>query len=136
MRRNKHLLAFTLLEVLLALLMFSIVIVGLYSVLRNGIKSWTFYNSKSDENADLREFFRIFRKDAQNILNYEEDLPFIGKTNEVIFVTLSTSPLGARVVRIIYRFDPAKNIVTRLVATQDEGLDVKAAKTDGQFDLG
>ena len=125
---------FTLVEMLVAFIIFSIISITVYSVFRSGLKTWTASSEWLEENQKARNFFSFVSRDLKNMVNYSKDMPFEGKEGEMTFMTIADSraavgdePPG-RLVKVSYGYDPDKKVALRRVAGQAEGFDGKLAK--------
>lgn len=124
---------FTLIEILVAITIFSIVALSVAAVFRSGLRTWSAGNEWSEENQNARNFFRVLSRELQNSVNQSPEMPFEGQAHEISFMTL----LDARdpkegvvrsLARVVYRYDAKERVIERLVAGKEEGFDARRAK--------
>jgi prepilin-type N-terminal cleavage/methylation domain-containing protein len=132
-RRLRRICGFTLVELLIALSIFSIVAVGISSVFRSGLRTWRAGNQWSEENQGARNFFRIISKELQNSMNGSPEISFEGSAHEVSFLTLvdAYDPVVGSIrslARVVYRHDAKKKTVKRIIAGLEAGFDIRKAK--------
>ena len=123
-------------EMLVALAIFSIIAVGVSSVFRSGIRTWSAGNGWSEENQAARTFFRVLSKELQNSVDYSPQVPFVGAAHEISFMTLldTRDPkegMGRALARVVYRHDAEKRQVEKFVAGREEGFDLRKAEPQG-----
>ena len=132
---------FTFIELILAITIFSIIAVSIYSVFRAGVRLWSRTNPVIQANQSTRYFFNTISKDLKNSVSYnvgsttvktfgssdEKNVNFEGAEQKISFITLvDVSGAGvlphAELARVVYYFDRPKKTVKRAVATKAEGL--------------
>lgn len=138
---------FTFIELIIAVTIFSIIAVSIYSVFRAGVRLWAGTNPLIQANQSTRYFFNTISKDLKNSVSYnavsqglktfgsseEESVNFEGEEQKISFMTLvevsgSGGLTHAELARVIYSFDRSKKTVRRAVATKAEGLGEDNAK--------
>ncbi|MDO8535926.1 MAG: prepilin-type N-terminal cleavage/methylation domain-containing protein [Candidatus Omnitrophota bacterium] len=138
---------FTFIELIIAVTIFSIIAVSIYSVFRAGVRLWSRTNPLIQANQSTRYFFNTISKDLKNSVSYnavspgvktfgssdEKKANFEGDEQRISFMTLvdvsgPTSPPHTELARVVYSFDRSKNVVKRAVATKAEGLSEDHAK--------
>jgi len=144
---------FTFIELIIAVMIFTIVAVSIYSTFSAGIKVWLKTSPMIEENQALRVFFTTASLDLRNIIPYyekslnpqassfaptsfsvsEEKLNFEGGPDRMSFITViavsdPVSGLRYEPARVTYLYDKAAKTVKRLVATKAEGLKEEKAK--------
>lgn len=150
MKRNR---GFTFIELIIAVTIFAIVAVSIYSTFSAGIRVWLKTSPMIEENQAMRVFFATAALDLRNIIPYyeksqtqntssfapsssfgsEEKLNFEGSADRMSFITViavSDPVFGFREepVRITYLYDKTAKTVRRLMATKTEGLKEERAK--------
>lgn len=83
-------LSFTLIEILIAVSIFSIIAVVMYSSFRAGTVSLRRINSEIEAQQTLRYFFQTVTKDIKNMVSFTE-LPFEGDSQNLKFVSIGKS---------------------------------------------
>lgn len=149
----KRLRGFTFIELIIAVTIFAIVAVSIYSTFSAGIKIWLKTSPMIEANQAMRVFFATASLDLKNIIPYyektqnpqassfaptsffgsEEKFNFEGGPARMSFITViavSDPVLGLRdePARVVYLYDKATKTVKRLVATKTEGLKEEKAK--------
>ena len=124
---------FTLVEMLVALTLFSILSLSVYSVFRSGLNVWRAGSQWSEENQTARTFFRMLSKELENSAEYSPDWPFEGTEYQVAFMTLQDvfGPQGRsrrELTHVSYAFDPRKKILIRRAAGKNEGFDLRKTR--------
>ena len=123
---------FTLVEMLVALTIFSIVAVSLHAVLRTGLNTYRAGKEWSEEAGEARAFFYFFSRDLKNALAYSKELPFSGKADEIRFMMLTRR--GDRgfdeLARVSYRYDRGKKLVIRTVVGKEVEFEQKNSKEE------
>ena len=125
---------FTFLELMIALTIFSIMAVSIYSVLGAGIRVWRGSNAIIESNQSLRSFFDAISSDLKNAVKYK-GMEFEGQAREMSFMALvdvSDPVKGStrtELAKVIYSFDESSKTVKRYVATRESGFD--KANTEG-----
>lgn len=131
--------AFTFIELVIAITIFSIIAVSVYSVMRAGLRLWLKTNPLIQANQSYRFFFDTISKDLKNAVAYyantdKENANFTGGPNKLSFMTLIETSAGEGTAsylepaKVTYYFDPAAKTVKRSVATRLEGFDETAVK--------
>ena len=124
---------FTLVELLIALTIFSIIAVSVYSVFRAGIKLWKGNNAAFDADRTARLFFDTAASDMRNAFIYP-GMDITGASDSFSFTALVTvgaadSSPHVEIARVSYIFDKEAGVIRRKVAGKEEGFDVIYAKT-------
>ncbi|MDD5135753.1 MAG: prepilin-type N-terminal cleavage/methylation domain-containing protein [Candidatus Omnitrophica bacterium] len=140
--------AFTFIELIIAVTLFAIIAVSIYSTFNAGLRIWLKTSPMIEENQALRVFYGTITADLKNALYYHETsqaltkpvfgAEYEGKTNfegskhKISFmaiVSVSDNELGTHEepARITYVYDKAGKTVKRLAATKAEGLDENKA---------
>ncbi len=138
---------FTFIELIIAVTIFSIIAVSIYSVFRAGIRLWSRTNPIIQANQSTRYFFNTISTDLKNSVSYnaispglktfassdEKSANFEGEEQKISFMTLVDVSAGSalphtELARVIYSFDRSKKTVKRAVATKAEGLSEDYAK--------
>ncbi|MDO8524988.1 MAG: prepilin-type N-terminal cleavage/methylation domain-containing protein [Candidatus Omnitrophota bacterium] len=141
--------SFTFIELIIAVTIFAIIAVSMYSTFSAGIRVWLKASPMIEENQRLRVFFNtvstdlkraVAYYDSSGILTkpgfgqaYEGEINFEGAPEKISFmaiVSVSDPDLGTREepVRITYIYDKAQKSVKRLIAAKAEGLNEANAK--------
>ena len=138
---------FTFIELIIAITIFSIIAVSIYSVFKAGVRLWSGTNPLIQANQSTRYFFNTISTDLKNSVSYnaistglktfgsseEKSANFEGEEQKISFMTLvDVSGAGvlshAELARVIYYFDKSKKTVKRAVAMKAEGLSEPLAK--------
>ncbi|MBU4375978.1 MAG: prepilin-type N-terminal cleavage/methylation domain-containing protein [Candidatus Omnitrophica bacterium] len=131
--------SFTLIELLIALSIFAVVAVTLYSTFFAGISVWKRSGDTSSAYQDIRVVFDDIARDLKDMIYFTKDgesaYAFIGAPNKVIFMTLEeyASPQmkpAREVVRVSYYFDTAKEEFIKKRADISLGFDIEKAEED------
>jgi prepilin-type N-terminal cleavage/methylation domain-containing protein len=133
---------FTFIEMIIAVTIFSIIAVSIYSTFNAGIRVWLKTNPMIEANQSTRLFFAIIARDLKNAVKYPDikDVPnFEGESDRMVFMTFVDIPdeeaHHTELAKVIYEFKTVSEgrsqlgVVKRGVATGKEGLDEKQAKT-------
>jgi len=139
MRSRRPNAGFTFIELIIAITIFSIIAVSVYSVFRAGMKLWMKTNPLIQANQADRFFFDTISKDLKNAIMYydstnKDNVNFAGEPKKMSFMTLMevSAKEGAIVylelAKVTYYFDAATKTVKRTVATKVEGFDEAYAK--------
>ena len=126
--------AFTFIELLIAVTIFCIIAVSVYSVFNAGIRVWLRTNPIVEGNQAMRILFNTVSLDLKNTVAYTNiETNFKGESKRISFITLievagEKIPLHSELARVVYCFDKDTKTIKRLVATKDEGLDETKAK--------
>lgn len=132
---------FTFIELIVAVMIFSIIAVSVYSVFRAGVRLWHRTNPLIQANQSTRYFFNTISSDLKNSVSYnaispgfktfgssgKKDVNFEGEKQKISFITLiDVSGSGmlshTELARVTYYFDRTKKTVKRAVATKAEGF--------------
>ncbi len=139
---------FTFLELIIAVTIFSIIAVSIYSTFNAGIRVWLKTSPMIEANQALRVFFNTISLDLKNAVayyektqiitkpgfgqDYEGKINFEGKPDRISFMAVvnvsDESGLHEELARVIYYHDKANKVVKRLVATKAEGFNEANAK--------
>jgi|GEM_PF-1371161 len=138
---------FTFIELIIAITIFSIIAVSIYSVFRTGVRLWSGTNPLIQQNQSTRYFFNTISTDLKNSISYnaasqsiktfgsseEKNANFEGDKQKISFITLIDISAGdalphTELARVVYSFDRSKKTVKRAVATKAEGLNEEYAK--------
>jgi prepilin-type N-terminal cleavage/methylation domain-containing protein len=130
---------FTFVELLIALAIFSIIAVSVYSVFRAGVRLWKSNNAAFDSNRAARYFFDTAASDMRNAFVYP-GMDIVGTPDGFSFMALVTagaanSSPGVEIARVSYIFDKDAGVVRRMVAGKEEGFD-QAYSRISEFQLG
>jgi prepilin-type N-terminal cleavage/methylation domain-containing protein len=139
---------FTFIEMIVAVTIFSIIAVSVYSVFRAGVRLWHGTNPLIQANQSTRYFFNTISKDLKNSVPYnavssgvktfgssdKESVNFEGERQKISFMTLvdvstAEGPPHAELARVVYSFDRSSRTVKRAVATKSEGLGEDSARS-------
>jgi len=138
---NKRERGLSLVEMLIALAIFSILAVSVSSIFRAGVKIWRAGELSMEKNQKVRNIFYTMGRDLKNAVAYSEDMPFEGAADKLSFMTVVPAlagPAGAghdELARVVYYFDETKNTFNKKVAGRAQGFDEKAA-TEIEIDSG
>lgn len=133
MKRKKR--GFTFIELIIAVTIFSIIAVSIYSVFRSGFMLWYRVSPMIQSNQSLRFFFNTVSSDLKNAIPYmKEDVNFEGSHTKMSFMTLvevagSDIPVHMEPAKVFYYVDTSRKALRRGVATKTEGLSEDFAKT-------
>lgn len=138
MDRIKNRLGFTLLELLIAVTVFAIIAVSIYSSLGAGIRVWKRSSEAMSENQVLRLFFEMVSSDLKNAVRYyavpgSDQKNFEAEPGKISFMALvaaasKESKAHAELARVVYYLDREKMAVCRKLATIRVGFDPEKAK--------
>jgi len=130
---------FTVIELLIALSIFAVIAVTLYSTFFAGISTWKRSGDNTGIYQDIRVAFDDIARDLKNMIYFTKDdesaYIFSGTSEQVIFMTLEesisekTEP-QRELVRIAYSFDNAKGDIVRETAGILLGFDTKKAEKE------
>lgn len=127
-KNNINKTGFTFIELLVAITIFSIIAVSIYSVFSVGVKLWYRTSPLIESNQSARFFFNTISSDLKNSVAYlKKGANFIGEDRKISFMTLvevtaPSAPPHTELARVIYYFDRNKKTVKRAVATLREGF--------------
>ena len=140
---------FTFIELIVAVTIFAIIAVSIYSTFNAGIRMWLKTSPMIEANQGMRIFFNTASLNLKNSVAYypkstsatsafaptsfssfgeEEHLNFEGEPDRISFMTImnSSGPDGrirGEIARVAYIYDKANKRIKRLVATKREGFD-------------
>lgn len=126
--------AFTFIELLIAITIFSIIAVSVYSVFNAGIRIWLRTNPIVEDNQAMRIYFNMASLDLKNAVTYTNTgTNFEGEPKRISFMALidtadDKTPLHTELSRVVYCFDKDAKAIKRLVAAKEDGLDEAYAK--------
>ncbi|OGW92773.1 MAG: hypothetical protein A3K16_06010 [Omnitrophica bacterium RIFCSPLOWO2_01_FULL_45_24] len=126
---------FTFIELIVAVMIFSIIAVSVYSVFRAGVRLWHRTNPLIQANQSTRFFFNTISSDLKNSVSYrQKGVNFEGEKQKLSFMTLiDASGEGVlphtELARVTYHFDKTRKTVKRAVATKAEGFSEDYAKS-------
>lgn len=131
---------FTFIELLIAISIFAVVAIALYSTLFAGISVWKRSSEGGDVYQDVRLTFNDITKDLRNIVymytkDEESIFSFFGMIDEIVFVTLEGSFFEEDIsrkelVKVAYRFDEDADELIRIKADKSLGFDVEKAEKE------
>ena len=125
---------FTFIELIVAVTIFSIIAVSIYSVFRAGISIWRRTSPLIEASQSFRFFFDTITKDLKNSVPYvKKGVNFEGGNQKISFMAVvgmsgQDIPFHMELAKVIYYFDRAKGTVIRAVATRTEGFNEDHAK--------
>jgi len=149
-RETKFHLGFTFIELIIAVTIFAIIAVSIYSTFNAGIRVWLKMSPMIEANQQCRIFFNTISLDLKNAVayydisniltkqgfgqEYEGKINFEGRSDKISFMTIvniSDPDLGLReeLAKVTYIYDKADKTIKRLVATKAEGLNEENAKS-------
>ena len=141
--------AFTFIELIIAVTIFAIIAVSIYSTFNAGIRMWLATSPMIEADQGMRIFFNTSSLELKNVVAYypkltsatssfaptsfssfgtEEPLNFEGEPDRISFMTIVnvSGPDGrtrGEIVRIAYIYDKTNKTVKRFIATKSEGFD-------------
>lgn len=127
---------FTFIEMILAVTIFSIIAVSIYSVFRVGTQLWLRTSPMIEANQSFRFFFNTISSDLKNAVLYSKKCTdFEGENQRISFMTLvEVSGPGmlphTELARVIYYFDKSNKTIKRAVSTRLEGFSENTNGTD------
>ncbi|MFH0840244.1 MAG: prepilin-type N-terminal cleavage/methylation domain-containing protein [Candidatus Omnitrophota bacterium] len=130
---------FTLIELLIALSIFAVVAITLYSTFFAGISVWKRSGDTSSAYQDIRVVFDDIARDLKDMIYFTKDgesaYAFIGASDKVIFMALeeyasAQMKPAKEVARISYYFDAEKNEFVKKRAGILLGFDIEKAEED------
>lgn len=108
---KKRLLAFTFVELMIAITIFAVVAIVIYSSFSASIKVWKRGEESVSINQNLRIGLDDFGKELRNALNYNNDndpaICFEGQSNSLSFPIYLTSETGGQFGIVLYKKDGA-----------------------------
>lgn len=127
---------FTLIELFIAISIFSVVAVALYSAFFAGISVWQRSSESGNIDQDIKFILDDINKDFRNMLcltNKEESIfAFSGSEKKAAIIT-ETSPFSEgdssrrELAKVVYEFDDKTGELTRRIAGKDLGFDIEKA---------
>lgn len=128
---------FTFIELIIAVTIFAVVAVSIYSVFSVGVRLWRRTSPLIQAEQAMRFFFNTMSLDLANSIAYnKKDVNFEGEKQKISFYTLIDVsapgvPGHVELAKVIYFYDRDKKTVKRAVATAREGLsEADARATD------
>ena len=148
---------FTFIELIIAVAIFAVIAVSIYSTFNAGIRMWMKTSPMIEADQSLRIFFNTASLDLKNSVAYypkpagsassfaptsfasfgtEEPMNFEGEQDRISFMTVmnvssSDGSMRGEITRVAYVYDKANKAVKRLLATKREGFDeTKAAAVE------
>ena len=127
---------FTLIELLIALSIFAVIAVTMYSTFFAGISVWKRSGDNSGIYQDIRVSFDDIARDLKNMIYFTKDeesaYAFVGMPQKVIFMTLDeyateSMEAGKEVVKVSYSFDDAKGELIKERSDISAGFDIEKA---------
>ena len=149
MIKKINLRGFTFIELIIAVTIFAIIAVSIYSTFNAGLRIWLRTSPMIEENQALRVFFNTVATDLKDAVTYydnsatlvkpgfgqeyEGEINFAGAPGRISFIAIvgiSDPDAGMREepARITYIYDKNAKTVKRLIATRSEGLNEDNAK--------
>ncbi len=141
---------FTFIELIIAVTIFAIIAVSIYSTFSAGLKIWLKTSPMIEANQAYRIFYNTIALDLKNALayyektetltkpgfgqEYEGRINFSGSSQKISFITvIQVSDPGdaaahEELARVTYIYDAASKTIRRLVAAKSEGLNEETAK--------
>jgi type II secretory pathway pseudopilin PulG len=115
MRDNKGIFGFTFVEIIIVMILVSIISLGIFATLNNGLKIWQ-KASQRLLTEDLNIFFDKFRSDVKNCFKFT-GINFLGSEESLELTAIVNSPnLSVSTVgKIIYLYDNADKLLQREV---------------------
>lgn len=138
-QNTKSLTGFTLIELFIAISIFAVVAVALYSTFFAGISVWRRSSESGDIHQDIKFALDDITKDLRNIIYCTEDgesiYAFSGTTEEIAFITLEAPFLQEDISRrelakIAYRFDKNKHQFIRIRVAKSLGFDIEKGEKE------
>ena len=149
MTKNTKEEGFTFIELIVAVTIFAIIAVSIYSTFNAGVRMWLKTSPMIEADQGMRIFFNTASLDLKNSVAYypkpvsatstfaptafssygvEEPLNFEGEQDRISFMTVInvSDPDGrirGEIARVAYIYDKTNKCVKRLVATKREGFD-------------
>jgi len=135
--RNKT--GFTLIELFIAISIFSVVAIALYSTFFAGISVWKRSGESENIYQSVKFLLDDIAKDLKNVIYYTKDAEsifvFLGKNDEIVFITLEdTSQAGdmpqKELVKVVYMFDSEIDALIRIRAEKSSGFSAEKAEKE------
>jgi len=124
--------SFTLIEMIMAFTLFSVVAAGIYSSLNSGVKLYAQGNRIIEENQKLRIFFDTIAVDLHNAVNYEPYLESAWQSGQIVFPArvgvFGQEEADSQLVKLNYFLDEGRLI--RRAAGLAEGFDQEKAEKE------
>lgn len=136
-RRYKE--GFTLIELFIAISIFAVVAIALYSTFFAGISVWRRSGESRDVYQDIRFVLDDMTRDLRNIVYYTKDpesaFAFSGTADELDFITLEgpfveKDTSRKELIKIVYRFDDAIDGLVRIRADKSLGFDIEKGEKE------
>jgi type II secretion system protein J len=140
---------FTLIELFIAISIFAVVAIALYSTFFAGISVWRRSGKGGDIYHNIRIVFDDMTKELRNTINMyanvediktieeegESSYAFSGGPDEIAFITLEGPFLEddihqKELVKVIYRFDRTAGELIRVIADKPIGFDIEKGKKE------
>ena len=149
-RTGKNDPGFTFIELIVAVTIFAIIAVSIYSTFNAGIRVWLKTSPMIEANQQNRTFFNTIALDLKNAVayydvsnvltkpgfgqEYEGKINFKGEPDKISFMTvvnISDPDLGLceELAKVTYIYDKTDKAVKRLIATKAEGLNEENARS-------
>jgi type II secretion system protein J len=141
---NRKKTGFTFIELLIAVSIFAVIAVALYSTFFAGISLWKRSSEGGNVYHDIRFMFGDMTKDFRNIVymtgDEESMYAFSGAEDEVIFMTLEDTSAEEDVIRrelvkVAYRFDESTDELIRIRAYKSVGFNIENEKAEKELML-
>lgn len=121
---------FTFVELIVAITIFSVIAVSIYSTFMAGMRVWSRANPVIEANQGMRVFFDTFSRDAKNAFRFEtgdDAVNFDGGQKSASFwsiidVSGEGVPFHREIARVEYRMDDASKAIMRNISTRDGGF--------------
>ncbi len=135
--RNKA--GFTFIELLIAVSIFTVVAIALYSTFFAGISVWKRSIEGGNIYQDLRFAFDDITRDLRNTVCCSKDeesiFAFSGTAGEIIFITLESAfseedIMRRELVKTAYRFDEEASGIIRIEAGKSLGFDIEKGEKE------
>jgi len=121
---------FTLIELLIAFAVFSVIAAGIYSTLRTGIRFYTQGNAVIAQNQKLRMFFDTIARDLTNAVDYEPYLETDWQASQIVFPAIidvfGEAAMDRQLAKLKYSLDNGK--LVRQCAGLKEGFNEEKAQ--------
>ena len=129
--------AFTFIELLISMTIFSIIAVTIYYTLNTGIRVWRKGNNVVGQNQELRLFFTDIATDLRNAVFFSgSETRWDG--HEMAFMTLENVSYGDETIRemvkVVYEFSEPQGRLTRKKASLKEGFNEMFAEEQRLLD--
>lgn len=138
MRNNNK--AFTLMELLLAVLIFSVMALSLYAIFSSGLRVWRKQQEGFIYGHSTKLALDRMAKELRNAIKYSipttgevsedtKNLRFIGENQKMSFITIA----GGNIAKVTYLFEQGENqkgTLKRIIVLQKEGFKEKNQKEE------